>query len=137
MRGIPAGGGQQKSAGFHRRPSGKLRRGQSPAGKAGVRPECGRPAESLGMLLQEFLAENKTPKWLKAICAVISVIIMIYAIIEYFFTADRLLNLSEIGSELMCVLWSVALIIALRDVVILDDRFMLKIIISFITKFVN
>lgn len=82
----------------------------------------------LGMILQEKLAEGKTPKWLKLVCIIISILIMIYAIIEYFFTADRLLNLSETGSELMCVIWSVALIIALRDVVISEGSFMLKVI---------
>ena len=82
----------------------------------------------LGMILHDRLAEGKTKKRLKMICIAVSAIILIYAVLEFLFTSNRLLPLSETGSEIMCACWSFALIIALRDVELSEGSLMLKII---------
>ena len=68
------------------------------------------------MLLQKELEERLLSTWIKISCLLLSMAIFVYFVTASIVTSKQLLVLSESGSELLCFIWALSMLITFKEV---------------------
>ena len=75
----------------------------------------------IGMLMHETIGTKQIPTWTKWVCLVITVLIWGHYLVQGFAPESALFMLSAEAGEIAFAIWSVAMIVGLRDVTLKED----------------
>lgn len=82
----------------------------------------------VGMCLAQWLVDNKTAKSVKIVSVILSVAILFIYLADSLFTEKQIIACTESEAELLCFIWSIAMVIAFRDIDLSESSIVAKII---------
>lgn len=82
----------------------------------------------VGMCLKGWLIDNQISKAVKIISIVLSIGILFIYLADSLFTTKQIIACTESEAELLCFIWSIALVIAFKDINLAEGAILAKII---------
>ena len=80
------------------------------------------------MCLKGWLIDNQISKAVKIISVVLSIGILFIYLADSLFTTKQIIACTESEAELLCFIWSIALVIAFKDIKLAEGAILAKII---------